>query len=166
MKYAKVLALALGIAMLCPLCGCEAKGEKSAKPAELDENLTVKAEITQGEFKCGAEFKRGSDTWECTFTSPDNIKGMVVTLSGENCKIDFEKLTYSLDRKNLPDSSMINLVTRSLDSIILQKDVECTQSGDIVTENGKISGVDFTAKLKDGKVTELSVADEISAKFS
>lgn len=160
----KYIAVILTAALLC---ACSDKSGNPSKPRAVDENFSANAKITQGDLKCEATFKRGgNDTWECTFSSPDSIKGMIVTLSSDTCKIDYAKLTYQLERSKVPQASMISLVTKSLDSVILQNDLNCTEKDGTVTEKGSVNGQDFTATLKDGKIKGLEISGELTAEFT
>ena len=155
------------IIVMLLLCACGKEKDKTTKPQKFDNDFTSTADITQGDFNCTANIQRGGNgTWQWEFTKPESIAGMTVTLSNDTCSIDFMELCYSIPCEKLSDYSMISLISDSIDSLISGKDVRCTMDNDIKNESGIVSGQDYTAKIKDGKLTQLEIAKDISAKFT
>lgn len=162
----KIKKLILPIICTALLCSCNQAEHNAVKPTAVEENLSATAKITQGDFKCSAKIKRqAASVWEWEFTSPKSINGMKATLSGDNCLIDFKGMKYTLDRKKLPKGSMISLLSKSIDRVILQKELECSEENGEITEKGVTDGLDFTAQVKEGKIVSVSVNDEIFAEI-
>ncbi len=158
-----ILPLLAGI-MLCS-CG---SSEKTAKPVKLDENFKAQATMTVDGTEYTANLTRnGADIWECEFTAPETIEGMVMTCSGDSAELEFMGLKYKTDRANIPESSAVTLTSSVIEKIISQKDVDYMQNDKgTITVSGDVKGQDFTAKMKKGKLCSLSVSSELEVKFS
>lgn len=159
-----MLAAVLCAALITCSCG---KDRQSAKPETIPEDFSKSAEITLDDNVYCADFRRGgSDIWECEFTSPETIEGLKITCSGDLCTLDFKELSYTLDRADVPQYSVVSLVTKTLETLISGKELSCTESGGTVTERGVVNGEDFTAVIKKGELKEITVAQNFKAKFS
>lgn len=155
------------IIVMLLLCACGKEKTENAKPQKLSDDFSSTAEITQGDFSCTANIKRGGNgTWQWEFTKPESISGMTVTLSNDTCSIDFMELCYSMPYEKLSNFSMISLISDSIDNLISGKDVKCTVNDEIKKENGTVNGQDYTAKIKNGKLTQIEIAKDISAQFT
>ena len=170
MKFLKKIFVVSACAGICCLSmiSCGKSEEKAVKPVEIGQNITFRAQISQEKNKYDAKFKRNGETWECTFNSPESIKGMKVTLSGDVCKIDFNNLNYQLERKNLPEASFVSLITKSVDKLVLKKDLSCRKTSDSkkITETGNVSGTEFSAEINNGKISSVNFGENLSVKIS
>ncbi len=164
-KLRKILLAAVLCAALFT-CSC-GKSRTSAKPEEIPEDFSKSAEITLDDNVYCADFRRGGDNvWECEFTSPETIEGLKITCSGDLCTLDFKDLSYTLDRADVPQYSVVTLVTKTIETLISGKDLSCTENNGTVTERGIVSGEDFTAIIKKGELSEITVAQNFRVEFS
>lgn len=162
LKIPMLAAVLCSVAMMCS-CG---ESRRAVKPETIPENFSKSAEITFDDNTYCANFRRGgSDIWECEFTSPETIEGLKITCSGELCTLNFNELSYSLDRANVPQYSVVTLMIKTLETLISGKELSCTENGDIITERGLVSGEDFTAVIKKGELQEITIAQNFTAKF-
>lgn len=160
--FAQCTALMLSV---CILSSCSETEEESVKPVKIEENFSFIVDVTQSDFKCSADFRRNGESYECKLTKPDSIKGMVVSISGDVVNIDYRNMKYQLDRKNMPQASCISLITKSVDKICNQKDLSCRKTENGVIEKGTVSGLDFSAVIKENKLKSIDFGDTLSVKF-
>ncbi|MDO4944609.1 MAG: hypothetical protein Q4E74_05330 [Ruminococcus sp.] len=159
-----MLAAVLCAALLTCSCGGD---RQSVKPEAIPEDFSKSAEITLDDNTYCADLRRGGDDiWECEFTSPETIEGLKITCSGDLCTLDFKELSYTLDRADVPQYSVVALVTKTVENLISGKELSCTESNGTVTERGIVNGEDFTAVIKKGELTEITVAQNFTVKFS
>lgn len=149
------------------LCSCKSS-EKTVKPVKLDENFKAQATVTVDGTEYTANLTRsGADVWECEFTAPETIEGMVMTCSGDSAELEFMGLEYKTDRANIPESSAVTLISAAVEKIISQKGVSYMQNDKgIITVSGDVKGQAFTAGMKNGKLRSLSISSELEVKFS
>ena len=165
-KYTKSAILAASACVLCLLTSCGGIS-KSAEPEKLSEDFSADAQITYDEREYAANFKRGgADLWECEFTAPETIKGLKLTATGELCKLEFMGLTYSLERSDVPEYGIMPLITSVVEDLIACRDLTCTSSEEGTKECGIVSGQDFTATVKDGKLISIQISDDLTAEFT
>lgn len=156
--------------MLLSLCSCSSSS--SSKPVSLSGNQALSAEIKDGEQAYECTLKRGENgTWECRFMKPDTIKGMTMTLSGEVCSLEFIGMKYETERKDMPKYSAVSLITTAADKLISKKDIGCEKETDskskicTYTESGKVQGLEFSAEIKNEKLTSMKISENVTAKF-
>lgn len=161
LKLTAFLATIGAASMILTSCG-----KTKCAPVELDGNLSCHAEITQGGKIYSADLKRADGAgWKATFTSPETIEGMEVSLFNDSCTVNFKELSYTASREELPQFGMIDLITSALDKCNL-KDVECTKKDKTVTQEGKVKDLSFKAEFKDKKLSALEISNELTVKFS
>lgn len=161
MKIRHTLAL-FSISTVFILGSC---GKTACKPVEIEENLTAHADISQDDVTYEADFERaGGAGWKVTFTSPETVDGMEVNLFNDSCTVNFKGLSYSGERKELPQYGMVSLITSAIDQCIEGK-VKCEAEGDITTEKGTAEDLDFSAEFKSKKLSSVSIPDVLEVKF-
>lgn len=164
LKPRKKLWVVLLTAVMLTACG---SGVKSTKPIDVAEDFESKVCISENDFTAEADIKRcGADMWECSFSSPETIKGMTVAKSSGEWIIAHEGINYTLSEENMPSASMVKLVIGCVDKLIAKSDLVCTTKDSVTTESGVISGQDFSAEFKDDKLCEIQIAKTITAKLS
>jgi len=162
----KILCAAASLLILTFSFASCGNSRKAEKPVGLSEDFQKTAEITLDGKKYAANFKRGgADVWECEFTYPETIEGLKLTCSGEECRMDFQGLTYTTSRECIPEYGIMPLVTGSVDDVIAGRDVSCTSDGKTVTEKGIVNGEDFTAIVKNNELVSLEIAQKLTVKF-
>lgn len=160
--YVKIIS---SFALILTLTSC-GSNEKSTKPLDVAGDFQREVTLTEGDFTASAEMKRcGENLWECTFSSPETIKGMTIAKSSGEWVIAHEGLNYTLTEDNMPSCSMIKLVTGCVDMLIAKSDLVCNENENTVTENGVISGQDFTAEFENSELKEITIAKSITAEF-
>lgn len=165
MKPKKIPAVLLTVGcFIFAISGC---GKSACKPVGIDSNYKCHADMTQGDITYSADFQRGNEkTWKAVFTSPETIEGMAVTLSEENCSIDFKGISYSAPRSEFPQLGILNLFTSALEQCYDQSKVKSYKSGNVITQQGKIDGMDFKAEFKNNKLKKIDIGNNITIKIT
>lgn len=162
----KMIVLPMIAAVTAALAGCGAD-RTSVKPEKLSGDIDKSAEITLFGREYKVELRRGGEgTWECGFTEPENLAGLKITYDSESCRMEMNALEYQCDKKALPEYGLMPLLATTLETLIEGKDVSCTERDGITVETGKTAGQRFTAKVKDGELTELEVEGAMTVQFS
>ena len=162
----KIRMLLLTAVISAALVGCGAE-RKSAKPEKLSGDIDKTAEITLFSREYKAELRRGGEgVWECGFTEPESLAGLKMTYNSENCRMELDGLQYQCDGTALPEYGLMPLLAGAVDTLIEGKDISCTDHGDYTEETGETAGQKFTAKVKDGELTELEVDKALTVRFS
>lgn len=160
----KILPLLCGITLI--LTGCDSSA-KTAKPIAMDKSFCKNVVIQQDEKEYSAELKRGGDnTWECTFSAPETVNGMVITYSGDSAVLNFMGLSYSLPREEVPEYGITELLTSTLEIIINGKDISCVSDGETTIEKGVIHGQDFSAEFQGKNLKTIEISKSFKAEFS
>jgi hypothetical protein len=162
----KIRMLLLTAVISAALVGCGAE-RKSAKPEKLSRDIDTTAEITLFGREYKAELRRGGEgVWECGFTEPESLAGLKMTYDSENCRMELNDLQYQCDGAALPEYGLMPLLAGTVDTLIDGKDISCTECDGYTLETGETSGQKFTAKVKDGELTELEVEKALTVRFS
>lgn len=148
MRKSAIFAVALVLSV-----GLSSCTKNESKAVTLPETYTVTAKISDGDFTAEAKLTRREGGWEVEMLSPDNLKGMEITLTEQNRSITYEELSFSANNEDLPNSSPISLTTKLLEKAEVQK------------PNGEIYGCEYEIKLKDGKPKSATLGDELSVSF-
>ncbi|WP_024858760.1 hypothetical protein [Ruminococcus albus] len=158
MRFIPLIAAAL-------LTGCGAE-RTSAKPEKLSGDIDRSADITLFGREYKAELRRGGEgTWECGFTEPENLAGLKITYDSESCIMEMNDLKYQCGKASLPEYGLMPLMAGAVDTLIEGRDVSCTKSGKYTVETGETAGQKFSAKVRDGELTELEVENSLTVHF-
>ncbi|MCH5324868.1 MAG: hypothetical protein J1E39_06590 [Eubacterium sp.] len=125
-----------------------------------------------GELKCEtltaqADFARSDGDWTVTFTSPESISGLTLSISGENVSATLDGISFEFPDEGMRFKSAATYVTDVIDmldeSVSAQKDGETLSvSGTNQQGNYKITA-DASGKLlsvSSAEVTFTAFADE------
>lgn len=165
-KFCRLFPVMLIFVCMIIFGGCE-KEPQVSKPVKYNENFCHTAEITQGNDKFSAEIKRGGQgSWQWVFSKPETIENMTVTYSSDVAKVEFQGLSYALNKSNMPKNGMISLVCDALDTVVSQKQVKCVKQGDILTETGVVNGHDFTAVFNKDRLKSLEISKSLKIVFN
>ena len=58
------------------------------------------------------------------------------------------------------------MLTAALDEVITGRNISCTEGKNCLTEVGQAAGQSFKASVKNGEITELEIAGQLTAKFT
>ncbi len=160
----KRILLSAAVVMLVGLSSC---GKTIGKPEQLDKNFTCEAVFSENDNKYQANLERVDGVgWNAVFTSPETIEGMEVSLLNDKCTVNFKDLTYTVDRAELPQYGFLSLVTSSVDNCISGKNLETSQKGEDFLQKGTIKGADYTAQISEKTISNVNIANQITAEFS
>ena len=137
------------IAAALVLSGC-AGSDDNAKPAERE--LDCKARITSGEqeYEAGierAENEDGEGAYNFTFTAPEGLAGISVSLIGENCTVSLGEQTESIPVSELPAHGILRLFSEAAESAI---------NGE---PEGKVLGIPYKSETEDGRLKRIELGD-------
>lgn len=159
----KITALSMALTLLATLSSC---GKSDCKPIEPDKNLSCHAEITHNDITYSADLERQDGMgWKATFTAPQTVDGLEISLFDSSCTLDFKGLSYSAQRSELPQGGMVTLLTAALDNCINGK-VKCVSDGQKVLQRGEVEGMEFSALFDSGKLESLEIFNNLTAKFT
>lgn len=160
----KIISFALTVSLALCMASCSKAVET---PKGLDKNFVCKAKIIQDNTQYKAKLKRIDGAgWSAVFSSPETIDGMEVSLLNDRCTVKFKDLTYTGNRKDLPQNGMIEMIAGAIDKCIAGKGITTSQSGNETIEKGVFKGTDFTAHISGKKVSKIEISTEISAEIS
>lgn len=136
------------IAAAAALAGC-GSGESTES---LERELSCTAVMTAGETEYEARLERadgenGEGAYNFTFTSPESISGVTVSLVGENCTLSLGELSETWPVSELPAHGMLVLFSEACDEAL---DGELT---------GRVRGISYTAQAEDGHLTKIEFID-------
>ncbi len=151
-KMTKTAVCAFVMTGVMGLSGCS--GSVSEQPEKLPDSFSVRADITDGDFKAAADMKRSADGWLMTVTAPENVKGMQFLLSEGGWTVSCDELSYSAGEDQLPAASPLRITARALDG--------CTKD----KHSGKLAGQQYEVEYKDGKPAVLTTESGLKVSFS
>ncbi|HCJ40809.1 hypothetical protein [uncultured Ruminococcus sp.] len=148
------------------IAGCAAE-RKAVKPDKVAEDFDKTAEISLNGRDYTARLRRGGDEmWECEFTRPDCIAGFKLTTDRTGCLMTYNDMEYLADNSDLPQYALMPMLTAALDEVIAGRNISCTEGKNCLTEVGQAAGQSFKASVKNGEITELEIAGQLTAKFT
>lgn len=163
MKLKRIIAIFMMVG--CAAFLLSSCGKTACKPVSIEKDFKCHADITQGNATYSAELERGGNgSWKAVFSKPETINGMEVTLAKESVTIEFNGLSYSAPKEEMPEFSVAELVTSAIEQCIEGK-VKCYKSGNVTTQEGEIKGIDFKAEVKDNKLTSLKIGKDTTVKI-
>lgn len=156
MVFKKALAALLaGAAITLSACG-----DKSADKPELAQDYSFKAEITANGSDYKADIQTVHGVWNLTYSAPDEIAGMTVTLKGEECKVDYMGMEMAHGRMELPPAAFSGLISNTLEAVSYDSSVRFSRSDDKLKAAGIVEGADFTVIFDSkSKPCEISLND-------
>lgn len=137
------------IAAALVLSGCAGSQEGSQPP---ERELDCKAQITSGEQEYEARIERaenedGEGAYNFTFTAPEGLAGISVSLIGENCTVSLGEQTESIPVSELPAHGILRLFSEA---------AECAINGE---PEGKVLGIPYKSETEDGRLKRIELGD-------
>lgn len=148
----KISALVLAASTL--FCACS-----ETKKVELGSVYSCKLEIKTPENSYSGSLKRDEVKWTFSYSSPDEINGLVIVYEGDKYNVKMGDIEFTDDRDALPDSAISTMVTSALDSATLSADVKYTTKKDTVVAKGSAGGCAYTITFKDDIPQTMTVGE-------
>ncbi len=99
----------------------------------------------------------------CTvaYTSPEALKGMELTFTGEAVKLEYLGLSRELHPSSLPYTAAAGLAASALNCAVTDGGLELSQESGVFKAGGNLPGGEFVVHIDptDGAVTKLLVPD-------
>lgn len=162
MSYKGLVLLFLLVTSLF-LSGCE---NTDAKRPDLNSDYTFEALINSNNKTFSVNCIKESEQWTFTYTSPAELKDMVVVINNQDYKISYNGLIQEGNREDMPYSNICNIVARTIDCIKSGKSIKFTKKDDIITGKGVFDGGDLKVTYTKNKLPdEIVIGKEIKIKF-
>ena len=133
----KWMAICLLAACIAVFSGCMGPGAESSSQMNGEEigrtvkqNLNTTAQIKMKDISCTAELEKGTGYLTFSFTQPESLKDMRLTLKGEELEVSYKGLSASFDSETLLNSSIMQSFLAAVDKAGTGSDL------DIRMENG------------------------------
>lgn len=144
------------IAAALVLSGCGAAGDKTEP---IGRELDCTAEITSNGYDYSAKIERteaedGAGAYNFTFTAPEGLAGVSVSLIGESCTLTLGDQSESIPLSELPAHGMLLLFSEAAEGAI---------NGE---PEGKVRGIPYKAEAEDGRLKRLELGDGTSFELS
>ncbi len=143
----KLWAICLLMACIVAFAGCMGpSGDTSSQMSGEEIGRTVKqnfnttAQITMKDISCTAQLEKGTGYLTFSFTQPESLKDMRLTLKGEELEVSYKGLSASFDSQTLLNSSIMQSFLSAID-----------QAG---------TGSDLDIKMEDGYLVVLGTTPE------
>lgn len=139
------------------LCGCS---PKAVDERTMPKCFNASAEIEFDGMTYEAVLSRLADGWwTVEMCSPEAVKGLVFTISGEDTEISFKGLHFTFDTSKFPVGSVVSLAVKSFDRLApLTLDVVKGESADFAS--GETDGMAYALTLaKNGSPQTLELGD-------
>lgn len=163
------ITCAAALSGIIMLCGCSVKMPfASEKLPDMNSGFSSSAEITYGKSTAKADIDRiEPGRWEFTFTSPDELAGVVMTVENGKLSAGLGELSVS---DNGGDHTALPLIIAG--GIDLLSDIDAsriTEKDGVLTAHGKTSGSSFTVTIdkQTGDILSFrSPSEKLSVYFS
>ncbi|MCD7786001.1 MAG: hypothetical protein LUH18_10635 [Oscillospiraceae bacterium] len=158
----KITAIILVVTLAMGLSGC-ALSPDATKEKSLPTAFTATAEVDFDDTIYEMLLTRWSDGWwNVELTSPAIVSGLIFDVNGEETTISFKGLNFSFDSSKFPVGSVVSLVTKSFDKLVLlELDVTEGEESDYCSgeTNGTVYSLTFS-KTGIPMVLELGESDD------
>lgn len=133
-------------AVLCGLCilllsACGGQGSSDSPPG-LPEKFSGDAAVSIGDYTLLSHVQYAPEYLKVTFQSPEALRKMEMTYTGDACSISYDSLSLNLDVSDLPQATF--------GRVILQTLRQCAAKADITTSRTE-SGWLYTGSVGDGR---------------
>lgn len=150
------------------LCACGGPGA-SDSPPNLPEKFSGDAAVSIGDYTLLSHVLYAPEYLEVTFQSPEALRKMKMTCSGESCSIAYDDLSLNLDTSDFPQSAFGKIIVQAIRQCAAKADINVsrTETGWLYT--GTVGGGSFEA-LQDastGALTRIRCPDmKVAIDFS
>ena len=151
---------ALCAVLLCGLMaatGCN-NGD-NITPPDFTGDISLKGTVESGGISADLELKRTNDMWIATFSPPESVKGMTVTLDSKGkYGVTYDGLTFDYSMDDVPFISAMQHITKSIEAASDPSQVTATQESEGTKIAGATMGSGFVITSdKDGDLTSVSI---------
>lgn len=140
-------AIFTGATVILAVLFCSCSKDEVQKP-KIDGDFTFTAQINYSEHDYEADITRKSDVWELSYTSPDSLNGMDFTLENEKLTIDFDGISVTGQRENLPETSIPSLISKVIDNALNDSSAKAEIDGENIIVSGVVDGADYKVTFK------------------
>ena len=156
----KIFSVFVLFVIMISITGC-GKENKPCAP-DLNKIFTVNAAVESGKFKTEAIISRlGDNMWEAEISSPETLKGIKLSYSGEDITASYMGMSFSVPKNAAPVKGMMTMLFNAIDKSAALPEMPCiedettkTFSGE--TENGKF---EITVDKTTGNLTGFEMPD-------
>lgn len=164
----KVLsALICGVCLLL-LCACGG-GDDAGTPPDFPEKFSGDAAVSIGDYTLLSHVQYAPEYLEVTFQSPEALRKMKMTYSGDVCSVTYDDLSLSLDASDFPQSSFGKIILHAMRQCAAKADITVSRTENGWLYTGTVGEGSFEA-LQDastGAITRISCPElEVTITFS
>ena len=139
------------------LCGCTPKLKRERTIAKCFES-TAQIEVDDMTYEASLS-RLGDGWWIVELTAPEAVKGLILTVEGEETEISFKGLHFTFDTSKFPVGSVVSTAVKSFDRIApLTLDMVEGETSDFCS--GEVDGMAYSVTLdKNGTPVSLDLGD-------
>lgn len=152
--------------MLCAMAaGCSETKMSDEVKIDIPESFT--AEITKNKQSFCADIQRdGNGSWSASFTAPETVSGLKISLTAQEYTVASQGLTQSLSVDKMPSGSIVGAIASCLDHAANSSDAEYSEDDGDILISGEVPCGEYVLRTdKKGRLLSLTVSSDIYAEF-
>ncbi len=144
----RVWSALIALLFVLALFGC--KGKESSTPPAIVPSFEsdVKISFNDMEITCHLTQKDFNDA-EIEIYTPEELKGMVITRTQDECTLSYKDMNYKLDLTKFPKASFAQIMTESYAQLVNSENVKIKKEEKYWIYEGKINSGAFIIKQND-----------------